>query len=249
MTAAHYRQILGVRFFAGSASAAVLAGMRGGLVAVPAAPLLIDLPHDAATRAALLNADLVITDSGFMVLLWWLFRHERLPRVSGLEYLRLMLRAPEVKEPGSMFWVMPSAAARDRAVTWLRAQGLPCTDEDFYLAPMYAAGAIDDPELVRRLSERRPRHIVLALGGGTQERLGLSLKNDLDYRPGIHCIGAAIGFLTGDQVVIPAWADHLYLGWLMRCVSAPRRFVPRYWRARKLASLLWRHGDRLPDPA
>ena len=34
--------------------------------------------------------------------------------------------------------------------------------------------------------------------------------------PAIHCIGAALGFLTGDQVRIPHWADQWILGWLFR---------------------------------
>lgn len=105
---------------------------------------------------------------------------------------------------------------------------------------------IDDPLLIELLRTRRVRHIVVALGGGTQERLGLYLKRNLEYRPAIHCIGAAIAFLSGDQVRIPDWADQLYLGWLFRCLSAPRRYVPRYWSAFMLFPLLWHHRDRLP---
>lgn len=62
----------------------------------------------------------------------------------------------------------------------------------------------------------------------------------------IHCIGAAIAFLSGDQVAIPAWADKLYPGWLFRCLSEPKRYVPRYWAARKLFSLMVRYRSDLP---
>jgi hypothetical protein len=62
------------------------------------------------------------------------------------------------------------------------------------------------------------------------------------YRPGIHCIGAAIGFLSGEQVRIPMWVDYLYLGWLWRSVSAPTKFVPRYWKATRLVWLMIRYG-------
>ena len=89
------------------------------------------------------------------------------------------------------------------------------------------AKEIQDEALIERLRERRPRHIIVTLGGGNQERLGLYIKRKLDYRPSIHCIGAAIAFLSGDQVKIPDWADRRSLGWLYRCVSEPRRFVPR----------------------
>jgi UDP-N-acetyl-D-mannosaminuronic acid transferase (WecB/TagA/CpsF family) len=72
------------------------------------------------------------------------------------------------------------------------------------------------------------------------------LKQNLQPLPAIHCIGAAIAFLSGDQVRIPLWVDRLYLGWLLRCLSQPRRYVPRYWSARKLVKLMLRYGETLP---
>jgi hypothetical protein len=38
----------------------------------------------------------------------------------------------------------------------------------------------------------------------------------------------------------------MYLGWLFRCFSDPRRYMPRYWDARKLLSLMIRYGSSLP---
>lgn len=224
-------------------------GLGGGLVVVPAAPAMVDLATDAPYRDALLNADLAITDSGLMVLLWRFFTRERLPRVSGLEYLKLLLEAPIVRKKGAVLWIMPTKGARDCNVAWLQSTGMPTTVEDCYLAPIYPKGELNDPALLEFVRARRPAHIIVCLGGGVQERLGLYLKRELDFRPGIHCIGAAIGFLTGDQVRIPMWADFFYLGWLFRCFSAPGRFIPRYWRARKLFGMMWQYRDRLPDPA
>ncbi len=100
-----------------------------------------------------------------------------------------------------------------------------------------------------RSGKGAPKHIVVTIGGGTQERLGLYLRHELGYSPSIHCVGAAIAFLSGDQVHIPLWADRMYLGWLLRCLSDPRQYLPRYWEARKLFSLMLRHGSSLPGPA
>jgi UDP-N-acetyl-D-mannosaminuronic acid transferase (WecB/TagA/CpsF family) len=100
--------------------------------------------------------------------------------------------------------------------------------------------------LLKLLNERRPKHIVLTIGGGNQERLGLYLKRNLSYRPSIHCVGAAIAFLSGDQVYIPMWADKLQIGWLFRCVSSPGRYLPRYWSARSLFKLMVKYRDQLP---
>ena len=243
---APFRQILGIRFFTGTPREALAIGLCGGLVVVPAAPALVDLPHDAPYREALVNSDLAITDSGLMVLLWRLITGERITRVSGLEYLKLMLAEPSVREPGAVLWIMPTAAARDQNVAWLQSQGFPTISEDCYLAPLYPKGELSDPALIELVHKKRPRHIIVGLGGGVQERLGLFLKRQLDYRPGIHCIGAAIGFLSGEQVRIPMWADFFFLGWLFRSISAPRKFLPRYWKARKLVSLMRKYRDRLP---
>lgn len=247
MTERSYRQILGVRFFIGSPREAVAIGLKGGLVVVPAAPALIELEHDTSYREALSGSDLAITDSGFMVLIWRFLRGERLIRVSGLEYLQLILQDPALREPNSTMWIMPTPGARSRTVGWLRQQGFATTQEDCYLAPMYGKGAIEDKELLELVRSRRPRHIIVGLGGGVQERLGLYLKQHLDYKPGIHCIGAAIGFLTGEQVNIPSWADYLFLGWFFRCLSEPKKFVPRYWRAKRLVALMRRYGEQMPN--
>jgi UDP-N-acetyl-D-mannosaminuronic acid transferase (WecB/TagA/CpsF family) len=194
------------------------------------------------------NADLVIADSAYMVMVWNWLQHDSIRRLSGLEYLRELLKQPDVRQPGNVLWIMASPLSAGRNLKWLGEQGIVVPDECVYLAPMYTDENISDPELLERIERIRPQHVILTLGGGTQERVGLYLKQGLSFRPAIHCIGAAIAFLSGDQVRIPVWADRSYLGWLYRSISEPRRYVPRYWNARKLLYLLIRYRDRLPVP-
>ncbi|HTJ78209.1 MAG TPA: WecB/TagA/CpsF family glycosyltransferase [Rariglobus sp.] len=253
------RRILGVDFFVGTLDEAVdlslpavssakpcTPGSR--LVVAPSAPgLAVDLVHSPAYRHALQTADLVLTDSGFMVLLWRFFTGERLPRHSGLKFLRAVLERPELKQPGAVFWIMPSAAEDARNQAWLRAQGFPVTPDDVYIAPVYpATGELIDPGLVARLEARRPRVVMLAIGGGVQERLGVALRSQLSCESTLLCLGAAIAFLTGGQTGIPPWADRMILGWLLRLLSNPRKFWRRYWQALRLAPLLWRCRECLP---
>jgi N-acetylglucosaminyldiphosphoundecaprenol N-acetyl-beta-D-mannosaminyltransferase len=233
----NFRRILGINFFVGQAPEAVRRGLRGGLVVAPAAPALVNLPNDPDYRQAVSHADMAITDSGFMVMAWNLMRRDNIRRVSGLEYLVLLLRSlrsrPKQERP---FFIMPTKESTGRTLGWLKTQGIFCDESQTYVAPEYPSGSIVDYSLLKLLKKQKPTQIVIGLGGGTQERLGLFLRQNLPYRPGIHCIGAAIGFLTGEQVKIPMWADHFYLGWLLRCLSKPQNYVPRYWKARKL---LW----------
>jgi exopolysaccharide biosynthesis WecB/TagA/CpsF family protein len=240
-----FRRILGVDFFCGTAEDAIARMRCGGLLVVPAAPALKDLGSDEEYRESLLNADLAITDSAFMVMIWNQLQNDNIRRVSGLEYLRRLLQEPDFRVTGNTLWIMASAKSAKLNLEWLAGQGIKVPEKNVYMAPMYGR-TIDDPELVERLNQLRPQHVVVTVGGGTQERLGLYLKRNLKYHPAIHCIGAAIAFLSGDQVHIPEWTDKLYLGWLYRCLSEPKRYVPRYWAARKLLGLMLKYRSELP---
>jgi UDP-N-acetyl-D-mannosaminuronic acid transferase (WecB/TagA/CpsF family) len=246
MSPARFEKILGLNFFIGTADEAIdQISTTGGLVVVPAGPALVTLPTNAAYRQALLAADLIISDSAFMVLLWNLTHLHWISKLSGLKYLRALLLQPDFRKPGATCWVMPSAVSAERNRQWLEQQGIVLTDDNLYVAPIYT-NTPQDPALLALLERTRPRHIIIGLGGGIQEPLGYHLKQNLSYKPCIHGVGAAIGFLTGDQVHIPVWVDALGMGWLWRILSNPRRFIPRYWAARKLATLILRYGSELP---
>ena len=203
------------------------------------------MDRNADYRESLLNADLAITDSAFMVLIWNKLQRVSIRRLSGLEYLRELLLEPDVREPGNTLWIMAGPVSARRNLDWLAGQGITIPGDHVYMAPMYGK-VIDDGPLLERLNGLRPQHVIVTIGGGNQERLGLYLKRNLEYLPAIHCIGAAIAFLSGDQVNIPVWADKYYLGWLFRSLSEPKRYVPRYWDARKLFALMWRNRSNLP---
>lgn len=245
LTPVSSRRILGIEFFLGTAEEAIDRIRSGGLLVVPAAPALKDLGTNVGYRESLMNADLAITDSGLMVLIWNLLSNDRITRLSGLEYLRALLGHEDVRVAGNTLWVMANEKSVSINLAWLRDQGISVPAECVYVAPFYDSG-VEDLALAERLNRLRPKNVIVTLGGGVQERLGLWLKRQLEYTPAIHCVGAAIAFLSGDQVLIPEWADHYYFGWLYRCLSNPRRYAPRYWDARKLVRLLVRYRSELP---
>jgi len=243
----NFEQILGVRFFNGTASEAVahVNSIRGYVVA-PAAPALANIERDAGYLHALSNADVAIADSGFMVLLWRILRGRKLSRISGLSYLQTLLENSALREPGRTFFILPSSEAREKAVPWLCSQGFEISERECYVAPIYG-GDVADEKLAILLGRSRPEHVIVGLGGGTQEKLGCYLRDNLPYRPAIHCIGAAVGFLTGDQKPIPVWADRLYVGWLLRLIRAPQRYALRFSRAFALPGMILRYGSEIPE--
>ena len=241
------QKILGVKFFDGDAKGAIDAMCReGGLLVVPAAPALVNIQYDEAYRRALTEADLAIADSGAMVLLWKVLKRRRVQRISGLAYLTQLFERPELWEPGALFLVLPNDNAAAKASVWLGAHSFTVPRENYYIAPLYSTSTLTDQKLLDRVSTQRPVHIIIGVGGGTQEKLGLYLKENVGYRPAVHCIGAALGFLTGDQKAIPNWADRFYLGWLLRLARDPRRYARRFWVAHELPGLIARFGSELP---
>ena len=240
-------QILGVRFWNSDATSAVDAMCRnGGLLVVPAAPALVNIQHDEGYRRALTEADVAIADSGAMVLLWKILKRRRVQRISGLTYLRQLFERPELRESAATVFVLPNENAAAKASVWLEAQRCAVPRENFYIAPLYDTSALTDQKLLDLVNTHRPAHIIIGLGGGTQEKLGLYIRESAKYRPAIHCIGAALGFLTGDQKPIPKWADKFYLGWLLRLARDPSRYARRFWVAHELPFLIARHGSELP---
>jgi len=98
------RQILGINFYVGDVDGVFERLSQGGLLVVPAAPALKDVAYNQEYRDALLNADVAIADSAFMVLLWNWMQADSIPRLSGLKYLRAMLQRGDVRKPGNTFW-------------------------------------------------------------------------------------------------------------------------------------------------
>ena len=240
------RQILGIRFFNGDVDEAIqLMVQRGGFLTAPSGTCFARLREDERYRRAVLAADLAIADSGLMVVLCHLFRRQRLQRISGLKYLKHLLATLKAAGTGGVFWILPNERAAQNLLEWSGREALPITAEDCHVAPRYEI-EVADPNLLALIERGRPAHVIIAIGSGAQEKLGRYLREHLSYRPAIHCIGAALGFLTGDQIAIPDWADRVLLGWLWRLFAQPRTFVPRLSRGLELPWLLWKYGEKLP---
>lgn len=246
-------RILGIDFFRGSLEDAVTKANGGGLCVAPSGPGLAgDLTNCSVYSNSLTQADLVLPDSGLMCLWTKFFSRRPVKRISGLAFLKAYLLSKEFRSADdrgdNAFWIMPDEEQCESNIEWLKNEsGLSVQDEDFYVAPRYAkTGPIEDSKLLGDIIARQPKTIFIQLGGGVQERLGLFLRKKLSFPTTILCTGAALAFLSGEQVRIPNWADRLYLGWLLRCFSRPTVFVPRYLNAFRLIGVLAKNGESLP---
>jgi N-acetylglucosaminyldiphosphoundecaprenol N-acetyl-beta-D-mannosaminyltransferase len=241
-----YQQILGISFFDGDVEEAIEVMLeRGGFLVAPSGTCFARLREDESYRRAILAADLTIADSGLMVLMWRLLRHKKIRRISGLSYLRHLVVKLKGEGSTEIFWVLPSERAQQKLLEWSRRESFATKIDNCYVAPQYGL-EIQDRHLLALVEQRRPAHVVIAVGSGPQEKLGYYLRENLSYRPAIHCTSAALGFITGDQKPIPDWADRFFLGWLFRMISQPRIFIPRLMRGFELPWLIWKYGEKMP---
>lgn len=228
--------LFGVRFFDGTYREIRERLDRGGLMVVPSGPGLAAIRRDKEYHHALRQSDFAIFDSGLLCLALRFIKGVNVRKVSGLLFMRRFLEEVHQQPPGSIFLVDPDPETSSHNRLLFEEWGHTIPPSHQYVAPVYQPGEIQDPGLAEILRELKPKYVIINLGGGVQEILGARLYEDLDYRASIICTGAAISFLTGDQANIPHIVDRLYLGWLARCLSDPKRFVPRYWRALTLVS-------------
>jgi exopolysaccharide biosynthesis WecB/TagA/CpsF family protein len=239
-------QILGIQFFNGNVDEVLsLMFQHGGFLVAPSGTCFARLREDERYQHAILAADLAIADSGLMVSVWRLLQHENVQRISGFKYLKHLLGKLKGEGIGEVFWVLPSEDAQQKLFDWSRREAFAIDRENCYVAPRYGS-EVEDRDLLALIEPRRPAHVIVAIGSGAQEKLGYYLRENLSYRPAIHCTGAALGFITGDQIAIPDWADRFFLGWLLRLMAQPRGFIPRLVSGFELPWLIARYGNALP---
>jgi len=230
--------ILGISFFNGDLDTGIRLALQGGLCCFPSGPGLATLDLQPEYRKALQSAKLCFVDSGYLALLWKKRTGRTLNRISGFKFLSTILQYNHLPSPESTLWVMPNPREAEINKQYLQERGYPLPDDSIYVAPRYPTDNIQDPQLLQKIQDQRPSLVVINLGGNVQEPLGAWLYPQVDPSTTLLCTGAAIAFLSGIQANIPPWADRFYLGWLLRIFQNPRRFIRRYWRARRLRKIL-----------
>ena len=214
---------------------------KGEFMVAPSGPGLSTIDKDTKYWDALKGADFAIPDSGFMIILARIFYGYKIKKLSGPKFFRKFINEKILHEKGMLFSVDPNDYESKKNREYLNAKRIPITSEYQYVAPIYDKNEITDSKLIRILEslEVRPKFLLLNLGGGVQERLGYYIKNNLSYKLGIICTGAAIAFETGSQAKLPKWVDELYLGWLARIIQDPKEFLMRFLKTFRLVYVFY----------
>lgn len=233
--------IFNIRFLDGNFSEIYDELKKGGAMVVPAAPALGTIETDKPYHQSLINSHFAIFDSGFLCITLLILKRIKVRKISGLAFLREFLKEIKALPNNSIFLINPTSEDSDANKELLKNFDYLINNSHQYVAPIYDSAEIKDIKLLTLLSRLKPRYIILNLGGGVQEKLATYLQKNLqDFNPSIICTGAAIAFLTGRQVSIPEIVDKFYLGWLARCISNYKRFVPRYIQGFKIAPMIFK---------
>ena len=123
---------------------------------------------------------------------------------------------------------------------YIKNLGIKKKDINNYVAPLYEPNNLYDANLIKKINTIKPKVILINIGGGTQEILGLYIKKNLKFKAKIICTGAAISFFTGDQAPINNFIDKYYLGWVIRFLFNPIRLFNKYFKTIKLIKIVLR---------
>ena len=209
---------------------------KGALLVLPSGPGLATIKNDLRYYKALKKADLVLFDSGYFCLLLRYLKNIKVKKFSGFKFLKFFLKEFDKKKQKKIYLVEPSTHLQKINKEYLKKKNINNIYQ--YVAPIYKKNKIYDIKLLKNIKKIKPKYIIINLGGGTKEILGLYLKQNLNYKPSIICSGAAISFLTNQQAPITNLFDNLYLSWLVRIFFDPKQFLPRYLSAFKLFFLV-----------
>ena len=200
--------------------------IKKGLFVFPAGPALANIEKSDGYYESIKKADFVFFDSGLFVLLLKIFKNINVDKFSGYKFLNLFFDYLKENREKKVFCIDPNSKFSRSNKTFLRKLGIKKIYS--YLAPQYNPFDLSDKKLLTLLRKKKPNFILTNIGGGTQEILGLYLKQKLGFKTTILCTGGAISFFTGDQAPINNFTDKFYLGWLIRLIFNPIVFFKRY---------------------
>ena len=191
---------------------------QGGVLVAPAASALANIFEDKRYYESIKISDIAILDSGFFCILLRIFRKYKLIKLSGYSFLDRFVN--EFDPNDKLFLVNPSNKENEINKKFLNDRNIKKISS--HVSPIYEE--INDEELINKINLFKPKYILINLGGGIQEPLGIYIKNNIKFNSSILCTGAAIAFLTKEQAPINKVIDRFYLGWFIRLLWSPSNY-------------------------
>ena len=213
----------GITFYSGTYDQVYDKFENSTVLVAPAASALADIDLKKKYHLSLKKADIAILDSGFFCILLRILKKVKVQKFSGYLFLEFFLR--KVTKHNKILLINPTKKANYLNIRLLKKKGFK--NILGYIAPLYKNYLVD-LDLIKLVNNYKPRYIIINIGGGTQEILAQYLKENIKKRKiNILCTGAAIAFMTGEQAPINKVVDKYFLGWLIRLLYNPKKYLRR----------------------
>lgn len=214
-----------------------------GYIVTPNVDHMVRL-HDGETEAgiaaAYADADLCVCDSRVLSALARM-RGLSLPTVTGSDLTAALLE--EVLQPGDRVAVVGGHAATVERLS-IRYPQLHFVHHSPPMGLRRDGGARQ--AAADFIAASKCRFTFLAVGSPQQEMIAAEVKGATGFAL---CIGAALEFLTGDQLRAPRALQKIGMEWAYRLASNPRRLWRRYLIEGPKIFLLARRWKPTPPPS
>jgi N-acetylglucosaminyldiphosphoundecaprenol N-acetyl-beta-D-mannosaminyltransferase len=199
-------------------------------VVTPNLDHVVMLQRDARLREAYEQAALVLADGWPLVVSSRLLGKPLPERVAGSDLVPALLEHSATRGSLRLFLLgaMPGVAHRAAekiAQRWPHVEvvGVDSPPLGFERDPS------ENQQILDHIAQAQPELLVVGLGAPKQENWLRDHAAQLQARVAIGA-GATIDFLAGQQRRAPRWMQALYLEWLYRVLSDPKRLAGRYLR-------------------
>ena len=191
---------------------------KGGYLVAPAASALVEIDNNKTYLNSLIKSRVSILDSGFFCILVRIFYKKKIKKFSGYKFLKNLLDDKKIKNK-KILLIDPSKIDSRKNYELLKQKKF--SNIYSYIAPFYKKNT-NDPRLIKIIEQKKPRYIIINIGGLKQEPLANYITKKISFKLNIYCTGAAIAFLTKRQAPINDMIDKFYLGWATRLIYNPR---------------------------
>ena len=210
----------------------------GGYLVAPAASSLQTIDNNRLYHAALKNSTVAIFDSGFFCICLRIFNKVKIKKLSGFLLMKNFLSRTSIKKKRILL-VNPNV--NESKINYRFFKKKKFLNIYSYIAPQYNAPHLfNDHKLFKVIKNSKPDIILINISGEKQEVLASCIHKKIqNKKTSIYCLGAAISFFTGTQAGVTVLTDKFYLGWFMRWVKEPHKYLPRVVNSFKLIKLFF----------
>ncbi|MBU1026193.1 MAG: WecB/TagA/CpsF family glycosyltransferase [Candidatus Margulisbacteria bacterium] len=186
-------------------------------IATPNPEIIVASQEDEELRNIINSADLRIPDGISMVVVSKILMSPLKERVSGIDLMLKLAEFCSVNHKKIFLLGSGPGVAEEAAANLVKifpTLQIVGTQNGYFK---------NDMEVVNQIKTAQPDILFVGLGGGRQEKwLNSHLKN-LNV-PVSMVIGGSLDVISGRKKRAPKWAQRLYIEWLYRLISEPKRW-------------------------